>query len=140
MSRRNCGHMHGAMVAPLGLWVCGQCYAKLAERPVRYGMAGHPEGEGMALRQEIVWQSAVRVSAEKTTLADFLAAMVRRLRSRDRDLHTADAYDIALDVLRSHSDDLEFGDPQHDWSRVSAIDLADEEMSYWESDCEGANA
>ena len=137
---RSCGHQHGANVLPLGLWVCGKCYAKLAERPVRRGMAGHPEGEGMALRQEIVWQSEIRVSAERTTLADFLAAMVRRFRGRNRDLQVMDAYDLALDVLRSHSDELEFGDPEHDWSRVSAIGLADEEMSYWETDCEGANA
>lgn len=140
MSGRRCGHQHGAHVPALGLWVCGQCFFKLESRPTKYGLVGYPEGEGAPMRQEIVWQSRIRISAEKTTLADFLAAMVRRFQSRLRDLPAPEAYNIALDVLRTHTENFEFGDPQHDWSRVSAIDLVDEEMSYWEADHEGANA
>ena len=89
-------------------------------------------------RQVIIWKAEVRKSSEGTTLAGFLAAMTRRLRWRARSLDKADAYTIAIDVLKSL--DVEFGDPDWDWSRASARDIAEEEMSYWDDEgAEGNN-
>ncbi len=34
---------------------------------------------------------------------------------------------------------IEFGHPDYDWSRASAIDIADEEMTYWDEETSGAN-
>lgn len=127
-----CRHQHGDFV--VGMWVCGQCYTKLDARPRRLGKESvpvkgrHPTQE---TRQTIVWQAEVRKSAEGTTLAVFLKAMVRRFRWRSRGLGMAEAYGFAIDALKAYGG--EFGDPDWDWSRASARDMADEEMAYWES-------
>ena len=128
-----CKHQHGAHVAALGPWVCGQCYQILSARPARYGMVRNPL-HGMTdraeVRQDVVWVAEVRKSPEGTTLDVFLRAVARRFMSRCKELDKREAYKAALDALRGQ--EAEFGHPDYDWSRAAAVDVADEEMTYWD--------
>lgn len=132
-----CKHEHGDTVSPLMGWVCGQCFKVLDDRPKRYAMVGikvPADWDGKihsGMRQEIVWQADVRKSAEGTTLSAFIAAVARRFERRGG-LDPQDAYQQALDAIKLM--EVEFGHPDYDWSRLSAIDVADEEMTYWDHD------
>jgi hypothetical protein len=81
-----------------------------------------------------VWQAEVKKSAEGTTLATFLEAVARRFQSRDTTLTDSEAVKLAIEAVQAM--DTEFGHPDYDWSRTTAIDVADEEMTYW--DCGSA--
>lgn len=130
-----CKHQHGAWVDDIALWICGQCFVKLAERPRTYRMAqlGGIPGSSPAPRQEIVWQAEIRISADGTTLAAFLRTIAKHLVRKSRGgLTLAEAYDIAVGILDAMGE--EFGDLSADWSHGSARDLAVEEMTCWEQD------
>jgi len=130
----NCTHKHGDHIAPMNYWVCGQCFSILEKRPQRYGVVATDKRgtEGVRARQEVVWQADILKSGEGTTLSVFLKAMVKRFRHRDKDMRLSDAYSYAIGVLRGH--EVPFGHVDHDWSRGTAIDIADEEMCYWDGD------
>lgn len=132
-----CKHEHGDNVAPLMGWVCGQCFEVLAERPKRYRMVGikvPANWDGKRYggdRQEIAWQAEVLKSSDGTTLSTFIAAVARRFELRgglDKDA----AYLAALDITKML--EVPFGHPDYNWSRMGAVDLADEDMSYWDHD------
>lgn len=142
MSEIECDHPHGSSVPDLAPWICGRCFAKLHDRPTRYTMVpnlaviGAQRGDVPAMRQEIVWQAAERVSADGTTLAKFLRAVARRFMRRGKmDRH--DAYEMALTVTKLL--EVEFGSAAECWSVEAAHDLADEEMTYWDQDGDGSN-
>lgn len=141
-SETHCKHTHGARVEGLGCWVCGVCFQTLDQRPVKYGLgtAAIRGTDGPKSHPQIVtWKAEIRKSRDGTTLNSFLAAMARRFMSRDKTLDRREATRLALDTTSAIG--VPFSDPDHDWSRTAAIDIADEEMSYW--DCEpdaGANS
>lgn len=135
-----CKHLHGGVVPGLPGWVCGQCWNILAERPKRYGMVsialGSDPGSAPRQRQEVIWQAEERRSAEGLTLGQFVVLVAQRFAIRGR-MNRAAAMEMALSTLRSCAEmDVigEFGDPASEWSRGAATDIADEEMSYWDSD------
>lgn len=137
MADTPCKHEHGAQVDQLATWVCGQCFAKLSERPRRYGMVPSV-GEGSAPRQQIVWLAAAKNSDGGLTLADFLRTMAKRFVHRCRGgMLLTDAFEMALGVLRDLGD--EYADPAYDWSHSGARDMADEEMTYWDHDSGAGN-
>lgn len=132
-----CKHEHGDRVMHFGLWICGQCFEKMPARPQRLAMVGVKvpadwDGKRHAgSRQEVVWQADVIKTTEGTTLSQFIAAIAKRFIRRgglDKDA----AFEAAIDMLKMQG--AQFGDPDYDWSRMSAIDLADEDMSYWDND------
>ncbi|MBO9398772.1 hypothetical protein J7400_19030 [Shimia sp. R9_2] len=53
--------------------------------------------------------------------------------SRAKGLDPREATKLALDLTKDIG--APFADPDHDWSRTAAIDIADEDMCYW--DCDG---
>jgi hypothetical protein len=129
-----CKHRHGDNINPLG-WVCGQCFNILEERPKTYGMVSGTLGVDGEYKthpiQQIVWMAEIKVSEQKTTLSDFVSAIARRYQVKGL-LGEHESYLMALESMKNNEE--EFGDEKSDWSRVSAIDIADEEMSYWEND------
>lgn len=132
-----CKHEHGDHIKDTGMWVCGRCYEKLHERPKTYSMmVTNYDGIGQ-VGQQIVWQAEVLKSNEGITLNTFLKAMVRRFMSRASDLSKSDAYDIAIEALKFA--DAEFGDADFCWGRAGAIDIADEEMHYWDEEGAAGN-
>lgn len=131
----DCQHKHGDHVPALMGWVCGQCWTVLHDRPKRYGMKIRSEDpQGV---QEIIWQAEIRKSDDGTTLSTFLRSVARRVSHRSG-MAKEDAYQVALEAARML--EVEFGHPDYDWSRTGAIDIADEEMSYWDEEPAGSNA
>lgn len=59
----------------------------------------------------------------------FLLAVARRFEKRGG-LDAEAAMNAALDAVKLM--DAEFGNKDYDWSRMSAIDVADEDMTYWD--------
>jgi len=132
-----CRHKHGAHVEQFACWVCGQCYQKLEGRPVRYGMV-FTDGDENGARQQIVWQAEIKKSEDGITLEDYLRTMAKRMVLKCRgSLNLADAFDLALSAMRGVED--EFGDPAYDWSHAGALEMADEEMQYWEQETAETN-
>lgn len=62
--------------------------------------------------------------------------MVRRFMHRCKGMDEKGAIEASLAALRTMG--VEYGHPDYDWSRASAIDIADEEMEYF--DAEGGNS
>ncbi|NOD65764.1 hypothetical protein [Ruegeria sp. HKCCD6109] len=89
-------------------------------------------------RQEISWQAEVLKSPEGTNLSTFLTAIARRFGHRDLSLSKHESYKLALDAVKGMG--VPFGHPDYDWSRASAIDIADEEMTYWDECADGSNS
>jgi hypothetical protein len=137
-----CNHIQGDNVPHFGCWVCGQCFAKLEQRPQRLGLVGQKipaDWDGKTLvgeRQDVVWQAEIIKSTENTTLSQFIHVVARRFALRGG-LDKNAAFEAALDMLIMQ--DEPFGSLDYDWSRMSAIDLADEDMSYWDHDGPAAN-
>lgn len=127
----SCNHKHGDNIPALMGWVCGQCFKVLGNRPKKYGTAGCSRGP----RQEIVWQADVLKSAQGTTLSTFVTAVARRFERRGG-VDKETAFLMALEAVAGIGE--QFGSPDCDWSRMSAIDVADEEMTYWD-DVGGGN-
>lgn len=131
-----CKHEHGDTVKALGAWVCGQCWQVIGERPKRYGPLPftRPSDDAVRVevRQEIVWRADVLKSADGTTLDTYLKAIARRFQHRDKTLTDYEAHKLAIEEARGIGEP--FGHPDYDWSRMGAIDVADEAMTYWDCD------
>ena len=130
-----CPHSRGDHIKEMGLWLCGDCFAKLDERPKRYGLvdravhAGHAEHKGPI--QRIVWMADIAQSQSGETLNDFLRAMTRRIMTRTRPrMDKSDAYEAAIEMLKSWPDP--FGHPDYCWSAAAAREMVDEEMQHWD--------
>lgn len=132
----SCKHEHGDTVKALSTWVCGQCWSIIGDRPKRYGPLGLTrlpnDSVRVGGRQEIVWQASVLTSAEGTTLNTYLKAIARRFQHRDKTLTDYEAHKLAIEEARAIGEP--FGHPDYDWSRMGAIDVADEAMTYWDCD------
>lgn len=130
----DCKHHRGAQIDRMAYWVCADCWNKLPERPKRYGPnpdATIGTAAGSVPLQMVVWQAAEAKPANGLPLSQFLACMVRRIMARTRPpMAEGDAYDAAIDMLRTFSDP--FGHPDYEWTRAAAVDLVDEELAYWE--------
>lgn len=128
-----CLHNRGDSVGDIGLWVCADCLEKLQIRPRIYGP--NPDivsyEKGSIPRQVIVWQAEI-ATADGVRFSDFLRAMSRRYMRRTRpQISMSDAYNAALDYLKSLSPD-KYGDPAYGWDEACAEEIADEDMSEWE--------
>lgn len=128
-----CKHEHGVDLD--GDWICGQCFAKLHERPRTYYMepSMRIDGEGDIGRppRQMVRLCPVKRADSGFNLGEFILCMARRLFVRSggtMPLHEAKAY--ALDLLRD--DGTEFGSNDYDWGQTGAWDLVDEDMQHWE--------
>ena len=125
---QQCNHQHQGDTI-LAVWVCGNCWAKVGERPRRYVMVPCHEagGGGSGYRQELVWTAEVAKDGD-LRMNRFVRRMADRYMARCRDLTLHDAHDCALDYLRSLQ--LPFG--HEDLSDPEG--LADEDMEYWDVD------
>lgn len=136
----DCKHQHGDQVSELMGWVCGQCWQILPERPKKYGlrvrMPRHLVPDAPHCPQEIIWQAEIRKSEDGTALSTFLRSVARRICHRSG-MSKHDAYQAALEAVRLM--EVEFGNVDYDWSRAGAIDIADEEMAYWDEEPTGSN-
>jgi hypothetical protein len=136
-----CDHQNGGAV--IGVWVCGDCWAKLGSRPTRLGMVqiraegGRGESRNPIMRQEIVWQAQI-ATACGFTISQFIDALARRFMSRCADLTLHDASDFALDAARSL--EVPFGHADYDWGANGAEELADDEMQNWDAEGGSSNA
>lgn len=141
-SASTCQHLHGGSVPGHIGWVCGQCWNTLESRPRKYGPAPlQSGGTGAGSRQQIIWQADERRTSHGMTLGQFLIIIAQRFAVRGR-LDRASAMELALSAMRALMDlgpEFEFADSRSEWTREAAIDIADEEMSYWDSDREEAN-
>lgn len=126
-----CAHKSGDWVN--GYWLCGPCYAKLADRPVRYEWeAPHNAGndEGGRRRQRAV-RAPIATAPEGTTLSQFVRQMALRLLSVTGGAFTdGDAIDYAVEVLRLSEDP--FGEDDFDWSTAGAWERIEEDMQTWD--------
>ena len=112
----------------------------MSDRPKRYATQTPVRG-GSAPLQYIHWQ-AETATADGLTLNDFLRTMARRFMTKTRpSMHRDAAYDMAISVLQSLTSlgDV-YGDPAYDWSHGGAREMADDEMSQWETEGSGGNA
>lgn len=124
----SCSHAHGDFVN--GYWLCGQCYAKLAERPSRYVPADPVSGGDLYGRQTVV-HAEVRKAAGGLTLSEFVAAIVRRVAVLTKGaVSGTEAVDYAIDLLRAQG--AEFGDPDYAWDTAGAHDLVAEDAEHWD--------
>lgn len=128
-----CQHKHGDTIN--GMWVCGQCYRKLDERPKEYRMVEFDgfEGEdgGSSRLRQIVIPAPISTSEHGETLSQFVTWMALRLMARGG-FTKYDAIDYAIGILQTCGD--EFGDNDCNWSRSGAYEYVDEDMSYWDDD------
>lgn len=140
-----CQHKHGDTVSTY--WLCGQCYAKLADRPVKYVMesahfdsafAGDDHtNKGGSLRQMPIYAPVLK-AASGLTLSQFITAIARRLVAKTGGSMTmTDATDYAVDLLEMVSD--EFGASDFDWSTEGAWELVSEDMQNWDGDAPEGN-
>lgn len=133
-----CTHERGDWIDEMAYWVCADCFVKLESRPRRYAMLQPLRGTKtvwIGPLQYIAWE-AETAAADGVKFNDFLRAMARRFMVRTRPhMDRADAYELAIDVLKSLGD--RYGDPAYDWSLAGAREFADMEMDYWETpdDC-----
>lgn len=126
----DCKHLHGASIAEVGGWVCGQCYRNIGYRPTRYARLTPPLVPGS---YQIEWQAEIRVAESGMTLSDFISVIAQWLHGQDRSLSLFEAGDAALEILLCT--ELEFGHPDMDWTKDAAVDLAREYVSdFWEPD------
>lgn len=136
-----CSHKRGDWIEAMGFWLCADCFERLDSRPTRYGMvAVIPPTVGIGwtprYRQEIVWQSAI-ATFEGVTFGAFIRTVAKRFMRKTRpQMDERDAYDMAISCVKELGES--FGDEAYDWSHEGARDLADDEMSYWET-AEGGN-
>ena len=134
-----CNHNRGGYITEMSYWLCADCLTKMENRPRKYGMATNCVGAadtvvggGSDPRYSIVWM-AEKAKADDTLFSDFLRTMTRRIMQRTRPpMVRADAYDAAIDMLKSMLPDA-FGDQAYVWSHDAARDLVDMEMDSWDS-------
>ena len=137
----NCKHKHGDNVSTY--WLCGQCYSKLPDRPVKYVMRratvgdGDFEGKVMPERQIPIY-APIKVADGGHTLSAFVKAIASRLVVMTRgSMGMDDATDYAVSLLESI--DEEFGVHDFDWSTSGAWEIVDEDMQHWDFDSPSGN-
>jgi hypothetical protein len=142
-----CEHWEGDTVS--GYWLCAKCYAKLPERPRKYGAERlvlpkvydgenwwNPDGSPHPTRQTVT--PAPIAEAQGYTLSQFIEAMALRLIARTGgSFQKADAIDYAVDILRGFEEP--FGSEELDWTRAGAWELVDEDLHCWDVDDAGRN-
>jgi len=138
----SCQHERGDWIKETGFWLCADCFAKMDGRPTRYVMKTPvvaAEVRWTGPRQDIGWQASIAIH-DSVSLNDFLRTMARRFMAKTRPRMDLDAaYEMAISVLQSlQSMGDQYGDPAYDWSHEGAREMADEEMTYWET--EGAQS
>lgn len=137
-----CTHQHGGSVPGHIGWVCGQCWTTLEARPKKYGPVINAGGSrGSAPLQQIIWQADERRTAAGMSLGAFLIIVAQRFAVRGR-LARAESMQLAIGAMRGLLDlgpEFEFADPRSDWTREAAIEIADQEMSYWDGHGGAAN-
>ncbi|WP_305968582.1 MULTISPECIES: hypothetical protein [unclassified Mameliella] len=143
----NCNHWEGDTVS--GNWLCAKCYAKLPDRPRKYGVERlelakvydgdnwwNPDGSRYPTRQTVTL--APISEAQGNTLAQFIEAMALRLIARTRGgFQKPDAMDYAIEILRTFGEP--FGSDDMDWTSAGAWELVDEDMQYWDADETASN-
>lgn len=134
-----CGHGEGDWISDMGFWLCSLCWCKLDERPKRYAMVSSgvfESGPKVPQKQMISW-TASQACFDGTTLDKFIQAMALRF-NKKCGLPKDDSYSVAISVMRNMP--CKYGDKDYDWTISSAIDMADEEMSYWDESGSGSNS
>jgi hypothetical protein len=138
-----CKHERGDYV--LGYWLCADCFAKIDRRPVEYRMVSSSEicvrgADGkvssalLAPRQEIAWQSKIAKSPEGVIFSKFIMMIAERFVQKGK-IDKETAVGLAIEAIKSLAElGDKFGDPDFAWDKDAAIEIADEEMSYWDSD------
>ena len=136
-ARATCNHPHGDFIN--GQWACSKCFHFTDGRPYRLGMIPVSSSEAFKseTRQDVIWQAEILRLDGGLPFSAFIKSMVRRFMNRCKDMSENDAIEISLSALRTMG--VEYGDPDYDWSRASAIDIADEEMQYFD-EAEGGNS
>ena len=136
-----CNHEHGDNVSTY--WLCGQCYSKLPDRPVKYVMrratAGDGDFEGKVLpKRQIPIYAPIKVADSGLKLAEFVKAIAARLVVQTRgSMDMQVATDYAVSLLESY--DEEFGAPDFDWSTDGAWEIVNEDMQYWDGESSASN-
>jgi homospermidine synthase len=138
----DCEHWEGDTIN--GYWLCAKCFAKLPERPRKYGVERlelpkvydgdnwwNPDGSRYPTRQTIA--PAPIAEAQGTTLSQFIEAMALRLIARTRGgFQKPDAMDYAVEILRGFGEP--FGSGDLDWTSAGAWELVDEDLQHWDAD------
>jgi len=128
-----CKHEHGDTL--LGMWVCGQCYKKLHERPRTYRMerTTEPDGSDRRSLRQIVVHCPISTAECGVTLRMFVTWMVARLVVLTRgEMPHDEALDYSIGILEMLGD--EFGGDATVWDRESAYEIVAEDMRYWDAD------
>lgn len=132
----DCKHKRGDWISAMGFWLCADCFSRLDQRPVRYGMVPFVAGAEYRFRQDVVWMAEI-ATFEGVTFGAFIRTVAKRFMRKTRPpMDEQDAYDMAISCIKELGDS--FGDASYDWSHEGARELADEEMSYWDP-AEGGN-
>lgn len=125
-----CRHQHGDTI--LGMWVCGQCFKKLPERPVQHVMERSSDPGGRPPRQ-IAIKCPISTAADGITLCQFVTWMASRLVARTAgQMPHAEAIDYGIGLLETLGDG--FGSEAQVWDRGGAYEIVDEELQYWDAD------
>lgn len=78
MTQTPCLHPHGDIID--GYWLCGRCYEKLPERPVKYSKGNRAISvNGAEYFHQIPIYAKIRKASNGWSLSKFVEAMVRRL-------------------------------------------------------------
>ena len=139
-----CKHKHGDHVSTY--WLCGQCYSKLHDRPVKYKMkrqqfdvysASDITRSSEPLRQVAIY-SPIKVADSGLTLSGFVKKIAARLVVQTRGyMSMVDATDYAVSLLEFI--DEEFAAPGFDWSTSGAWEIVGEDMQYWDTEDSASN-
>lgn len=130
-----CIHKHGDFVA--GIWICGQCWRKLEERPRKYVMAkalDYTDGDGESgndFRQQVIPAPIIHADSG-LTLSEFINSLAIRLMAKAVFTSKHDAVQYALDIMQTY--DEEFASKDSDWTAIGAWDLVQEDMQHWDHD------
>lgn len=139
---KTCSHTHGDQIGTL--WVCGQCFSTMTERPSHYFTKprfrfvddfGDTPSPAHPQELRVAHVRTLKTGAEAgMTLGTFLEAMTKHLQAKAPesfpDYNSGMTY--ALGILKGLGD--EFGDPACTWTIEDARELVEEDMTYW--DCE----
>ena len=134
-----CKHLNGDFIH--GMWVCGQCFQPLYERPTRYYNPPRIFGtKGNGPPQRLEWQAETAKDNNGTSMAKFVGWMVGYLRLRSLwTISKEQARQQCLEVLRDQGEP--FGSQDACWAREDAKDLVREGIcSYWDEAPSGRNA
>jgi hypothetical protein len=91
-------------------------------------------------RQQIAWKADIATSKEGVTFSKFIGYIAERFVRRGR-LEKQEAIDMAIEALKALAELGDtFGCSDFSWDKDAAYEIADQEMSYWDSDGDGSNS